>query len=50
MSSGVSCTWRRLQTIQFTDQPVEVITEQGTVGSITSDQRGFMKEEKWKTL
>lgn len=39
-------TWRRLQTIQFTDQPVKVITEQGTVCTISSDQRSFTKESK----
>lgn len=42
----ISYTWRCLQTIQFTDQPVKVITEQGTVGTITSDQRCFTKEEE----
>lgn len=36
-------TWRCLQTVQLADQPVEVITEQGAVGSITSDQRRLVK-------
>lgn len=39
-------TWRCFQTIEFTDQPVKIVTEKSTVCTIASDQRSLMKKRE----